>query len=135
MHWAASWLGKRWEPGAGGPDAYDCWGLVRAVLLARRGVDIGLPVTSYGRDPLASVITEFKTSPLWTQWHKIERPAPLDVAMMIKGRLPHVGIVADDELRILHALEQYGVIVMDRTSLKLNGYEVTGWYRHNSCIE
>ena len=44
MHWTADYLGKPWRNGADGPDAFDCYGLVRAVYRDRYGIE--MPVVS-----------------------------------------------------------------------------------------
>ena len=50
MHWTAEYLGKPWRNGAAGPDAFDCYGLVRAVYRDRYGVE-------YEIDPLPAGTT------------------------------------------------------------------------------
>lgn len=43
--WLAKWIGLPFELGGRGPDAFDCWGLARAVL----ATEFGLHVPSYDR--------------------------------------------------------------------------------------
>jgi hypothetical protein len=43
-HWAMQYMGKPWESGAQGPDAYDCFALVRAVQRDVFGRDLPLIV-------------------------------------------------------------------------------------------
>lgn len=38
--WVAPWVGRPFELGGRGPEAFDCWGLVRAALLGQWGVEL-----------------------------------------------------------------------------------------------
>jgi cell wall-associated NlpC family hydrolase len=132
MHWTVGYLGKPWSPGANGPDAYDCWGLIRAVLKDRGGIDIPAAPVARERDSLRAVLTAFRDSPLYQLWRPVDRPEALDVALMAEGRHPvHVGVwVPEGRGRVLHATQGMGVVCMDLPTLEFNGFRVLGWYRH-----
>jgi len=134
MHWTVNYLGRPWAPGANGPDAYDCWGLVRAVMLDQAGIVIPAAPVARGRDSLRDVLEAFRTSPLHNDWRRIERPEqPLECALMAEGKHPvHVGlwVPAIGRGRVLHAIQGAGVVCMDLTTLELNSFRVLGWYRH-----
>lgn len=88
-HWAAGLIGKPWKRGAPGPDAFDCWQLVRHVQLTRFGVE--MPILAIGADTnwtgLRAMINR-------TQWGKAEGLAREgDVATMKGSDGAHVGVV------------------------------------------
>jgi len=129
MHWAVPYLGKPWRIGADGPDAYDCWGLVRAILRQRAGIELQPIVESDVRD----LIRAFETHPERKAWVKVERPRELDAVLMSQARHPvHVGIWVDASGgRVLHAAKPM-VAAQDEIALKAGGYKVHGFYRHHS---
>jgi hypothetical protein len=53
MHWAAQFIGKDWAPDGGGPDAFSCWGLVRAFYRAEHGIE--LPFVAVGQADVNNV--------------------------------------------------------------------------------
>lgn len=45
-HWAFDLIGRPYDLGAGGPDSFDCWGLVRWVFKNVHGIE--LPMVAVG---------------------------------------------------------------------------------------
>lgn len=127
MHWAAAYLGKPWRIGADGPDAYDCWGLIRAVLRTRAGIELQPIVFADVRE----LITAFAAHPEHAHWTRVEEPRELDAVLMSQARHPiHVGLwVGADGGRVLHACRP-AVVVQDRVALRAGGYKIHGFYRH-----
>lgn len=130
MHWAAAYLGKPWRIGADGPDAFDCWGLVRAVLRTRAGVELQPIVFADVRE----LITAFSAHPEHAAWRRVGEPRELDAVLMSQARHPiHVGLWVDaDGGRVLHACRP-AVVVQDAIALKAQGYKIHGFYRHQSA--
>ncbi len=132
MHWSVNYLGRPFQSGADGPDAYDCWGLVRAVLRDRAGIEVPKAPVSDATNA-REVAREFARSQLYADWREIDTPErELDVTLMAEGRYPvHVGLwIPVGRGRVLHAVEAGGVVCVDLTSLSMAGYRVLGWYRH-----
>lgn len=133
MHWAASYLGKPWKPGACGPDAYDCWGLLRAVYRARAGIELPEAGVAQVTHSLRDVIKRFADDQLYGGWRKIDAPGrDLDGALMAQAKNPiHVGLwLTADGGKMLHAISGGGVVAMNATSLASAGFKVLAWYRH-----
>lgn len=105
-HWSTELCGLPWVPGADGPEAYDCWGLVRHVQSVR-----------FGREMRKLTIGERNAPPeQWTavrdtiqrgQWRQVaDVPKYGDILLMLNDKgLPHVGVVLDlPKPCILHSM-------------------------------
>lgn len=134
LHWATSYLGRPWQVGAAGPEAYDCWGLVRAIYLDQLGVD--LPAAGFTSEDVKTVLTGFRNHPERKRWHLVEAAAEFDALLLAQARHPiHVGVwVTAGGGRVVHAVKGPGVVAQDLLSLKSSGYQVMGVYRHDSRI-
>lgn len=128
-HWAETYIGKAWRNGAAGPDAYDCYGLVRAVYRYRRGVV--LPVLDV--DALAPICVRRAMRDYdYSAWQTIAAPAiELDVVeMSLAARPHHVGVYVDiDGGGVLTSVEGAGVIFQTLTSLQRHGWNIVACYR------
>lgn len=134
LHWATWYIGKPWRSGADGPNAYDCWGLVRAVLRDRAGID--LPAILHGVDDHREIIADFAGHAELRNWIAVDGPRrDLDALLMAQARHPvHVGIwIAADHGRVLHAPRPM-VVAQDIVSLGRHGYRVTATYRHKALV-
>lgn len=107
-HWAASYVGLPWVAGALGPDAFDCWGLVRHVQKQHHGRDLA-------HLQIAADVDQWRTVREIVQasgWRRVaDTPREGDVVLMLnwQGR-PHVGTAVQAQgLRLLHAMESHGV--------------------------
>ena len=131
LHWATAYIGRPWRVGAAGPDAFDCWGLVRAVYRERTGTE--LPPAGFTSEDLLTVMRDFRDHPERRRWRLVDAPAELDALLMAQARQPvHVGLWMDaGGGRVLHATHQ-GVCAHDRHSLATLGYQIVGVYRHES---
>lgn len=106
-HWATSLMGKPWRPGATGPDAFDCWGLVRWVFEHRHCVlmpDVGMGL-AHGH---AANVAAIKRAAQASGWRRCDgQPLADDIVLMrssIDGRR-HVGLMVGANMRlgVLHA--------------------------------
>jgi hypothetical protein len=99
---------KPWSPGAQGPDAYDCWGLARAVQRRLAGRD--LPIINCDPADLRAVVRLVKDHPLHSEWHEVDAPGHLDLVLLSSNRHPHhIGTWLQlDGGGVLHATEQFG---------------------------
>lgn len=131
MHWAAQYLGRPWRPGAEGPDAFDCWGLIRTIYRDRLGIEIPRAGVAQGIDELKKVLQEFNASPLYGLFDEVAAPRDLDGALMVQAKHPiHVGIYLEaDGGKIIHCSQRAGVVAQDLSSLAAHGFKVLRWYR------
>ena len=133
MHWAAKYIGRPWVNGAQGPEAFDCWGLVRFVLREQRG--IALPVVDVDAGQLRQVARIFTSGENYAGWQQVEQPNELDGVLMSHAKHPHhVGIWIDaDGGQVLHCIEGAGVVAMNRLHLRLAGWNIISFWRHSAC--
>lgn len=129
MKWAAKYIGLPWRSGASGPDAYDCWGLVRAVYRERLGID--LPAVDVDAHRAIACAHEFARNEERARWLRVDAPEPLDAALLGLGDRPiHVGVWTGEG--VLHAIEGSGVVHQMLGSLAVHGWRVLGWYRRRA---
>ena len=109
-------LGKPYAPGAHGPDAFDCWGLVRAYYAEVLDIDLEefAGVNLYNRGAIARAIENEKA----TNWTECEPTDGAVVAMSKSKRLHHVGVWLDiDGGLCLHAFDGANVVASTRAEL------------------
>jgi cell wall-associated NlpC family hydrolase len=98
-HWASGLIGKPWAPGAHGPDAFCCWGLVRWVFELRHGLTLPLVV----EDETAALRQVAHAH----GWRRVDGPALDGDVIQMRGPLGkrHVGIMvlANGHVGVLHA--------------------------------
>lgn len=131
MHWAAPLIGRPYRRGAGGPDAFDCWGLVRWVFAQVHGISMPLvAVDDEGVDNVAAI----KRAAAVSGWRPsgARSPAADDIVLMHGPAGRHVGVIVDANggLFLLHALERVGVCLQPLTDLSRLGFSgFTYWRR------
>lgn len=119
-------LGKPFQWGGRGEDAYDCWGLViRVYGLLGRPVPRSLTWTSESPEGVMDeMVSELKTR----SWEKTENPVPGDIlATGLGHRVHHVGVVTP--FGILHTVKKHGVVVTSEAVLRSLGYQHFEYYR------
>ena len=95
-HWALPLIGAPWKQGASGPNAFDCWGLVRHVCATRHGIDLA-PSTD---------IAAIRSAAHTNGWRPATAPAMADDVVFMRGPAGrHVGVMvqANGRLGVLHA--------------------------------
>lgn len=110
-HWAAHLIGKPYQRGADGPDAFDCWGLVRYAFRTQHGIVL----------PVVSSMTDVRR----TGWAPVEgEPRAWDVLVTSGPHGRHIGVVvaANGGLALLHAIERAGACVTPIEDLQVMGY-------------
>lgn len=122
MHWATELIGRPWELGARGPAAFDCWGLVRYVLL------------KHFRIETPELVTDVAAAARAGGWRPADGKLPrnADVLVMLDAMgEKHVGVVVVDFLQpatLLHAVEGVGVCSDPVRHLPVLGYShITAW--------
>jgi len=108
-HWAASYVGLPWVNGGQGPQAFDCWGLVRHVERQHFGIE--LPIISVEAADLRAVMAAFDGHAERAHWRLVDFPRDGDAVLLGRGRKKHAvhcGVVVAGS--VLHALQGAGVI-------------------------
>lgn len=134
IHWATDLIGVPYGAGAAGPDAFDCWGLVRYVFRTVHGID--MPVVSVGRvgDESADNVAAIKRAAEVSGWKPSSATdaAENDIVLMNSPLGRHVGVMvrANGALLFLHAIEGLGVCVQPLADLSRMGFTgFTFWRR------
>lgn len=122
-HWANLYIGLPWESGAQGPEAFDCWALVRHVQQRHYGRE--LPIIAVDADDMAAVAATFSGHPERARWAHVETPQDGDCVLTRKGRdIDHVGVWLDvDAGRVLHAIRGSGVVATSLQALRRMGWQ------------
>jgi cell wall-associated NlpC family hydrolase len=126
----ATYVGKPYELGAQGPDAFDCRGLVRHVLRSHFGLDV--PLIPSG-DQLAE---------LWGEkiaegtWETVQCPREGDGVLMRGGANPHVGVyLTSAGPGILHAFAGAGQVVWAPLAvLRIQGFSRLTYVRCHAAV-
>jgi len=130
-HWAMRFYERHhgYQPGAEGPDTYDCWGLVRAVEREHYGRELPVvPVEVYegGRGTHAVIRGILESH----GWHCAAAPRDGDGVVMRRptGDL-HVGVWLEiDGGRVLHCIEGAGVVVSTPLQLYAASFGALEYY-------
>jgi hypothetical protein len=127
--WAFDLIGKPWQAGADGPDAFDCLGLVRSIYRDVFGVDI--PRVNCDAHSLLSCARAFNRFPEYDRFTRVAVADELDILQLSHAHAPHhVGIWLDtDGGGVLSALEGIGVVFQSAAALRASGWNVTDIYR------
>jgi len=93
--WVTPWVGRPFEERGRGPEAFDCWGLVRAVLQERLGASLPALDDRYSqasdREDLAALVVAERGP-----WRPVEEAALQEgdcVLFRVQGYPSHVGVV------------------------------------------
>lgn len=131
--WIAPYIGKPFEAFGRGPDAFDCWGIVRAVFADRLGIELP-PHDEIGPQNHRAVAQAMQQGVATGPWIAVDPPRAFDV--MVARRDPHsrypghVGVMIDP-WRVLHVWESRDVHVSRINEPALKGL-ILGFYRHRS---
>lgn len=119
------YLGKPWSNGSDGPDAFDCWGLVRAVYRQR---GIVLPVVDVDAHRALEVRHAMRDN--MDGWNLLGKPEDYCAVLMSASLRPHhVGVwIPNDGGGVLHSVEGAGVIFNRKLTLKMSGWNLLGFY-------
>lgn len=132
-HWAARYIGKPWVLGTSGPDSYDCWGLVRAVMAEQFKIDVPAIIIPdcAGLAVVREAMVQFQHHPELQRWRTAEVPREGDGVQMSAAINPwHVGIWVDaDGGGVLHCLEGAGVIFTKPVALRVAGWRRLSYWR------
>lgn len=121
-------IGKRYELGGDGPDAYDCRGL----LLHCQRQYFGKPLPDL---PMGHAMRDLFGAQLASgMWEQVSSPRHGDAALLRGGDHPHVGVhLMLDEPGVLHALDGVGVIWSPFHTLRLLGFSRVTYVRFHDA--
>jgi len=120
------YIGIPHKPGGEGPDAYDCWHLLRHLQKEYFGVE--MPLAPIGDEEACLALFKDKTAS--GDWVHVEVPQHGDCVLLRGGMWPHVGIYLDlDGGGVLHAMEDAGIIWTRLPRLRALGFGRTTYYR------
>ena len=133
-HWAFDYIGKPWKLGCGGPDAFDCWGLV--VDVYRRLYGKALSAIPAPKNNLKALILTIDKHPERQRWEAVSPPQEGDIALMRQSRYPiHVGLWVDvDGGGILHCIQGAGVVFQGLEALEFTGWKIEAYYTYKGDI-
>lgn len=131
-HWANRYIGLPWENGAQGPEAYDCWGLVRAVYRLHYGID--LPVLDVDAMDVRAVMRRIGSETRGDRWTEVQVPGDGDVVALRQARNPsHCGVWIESPSHgisgLLHAVRGAGVVFSSLAHLRIAGWAGLRYYR------
>lgn len=118
-----NYLGKPYRFGGRGPEAYDCWGLARAIY---RDLGIELPEFESMDEPAERQAQADLAAPSFAA---LDKPSPLClVAIRIHPRfVTHVGVVTEDRARFCHITKGANVTI-ERLDAPLWAKRIAGYY-------
>lgn len=133
--WISQYFGKPWESGAQGPDAYDCWALVRAVNHEVFGID--LPFISCDALNPDAIKATFNGNAEFNNWRMVDAPQNGDCVVTKSNPkdVDHVGVWVDvDGGKILQSVYGSGVVLITLEATKrMIGQHVEFWRHHSKC--
>ena len=128
-HWSAAYAGLPWVQDAEGPEAFNCWGLVRHVQAKHFGRDMGHIKIGADVSQWRSVRDVVQRS----GWHRVtDTPREGDILLMLDSKAgPHVGVAINaPTLRLLHSLQGRGVQIDRLDRLGVLGLGHLQCWRH-----
>lgn len=121
---ARPYIGLPWADGGRGPQAYDCYGLIRLVYRQEYGIELPSLTEAYAsaleRREVAALLGEDR--PLWAE--TVGEPAEGDVVVLrVNGEPAHLGLVVEPG-QMLH--------VRRKAAACLERYDGLRW---RNCVE
>lgn len=128
--WETDYIGRPWQSGAAGPEAFDCWGLVRSIQRDVYGRH--LPTVDIDATDVRAVIGMFESHPERSRWHRVEVPVEGDCVLMSHAKHPsHVGLWLDcNGGGVLHSLRGAGVVFSSMSALRRERWARIEFYRY-----
>jgi len=131
-HWANTYIGAPWVEGAEGPDAYDCYGLLRTVMQTHYGIE--MPVVELDRGNVLAVVRAIRRHEENANWEPLAKPEDGCLVKMFRAGDPdHVGIWIDaDGGGVLHCNQVDGVAFHGAIDLPMLGWRNIQYYRRRT---
>lgn len=130
--WAAKYIGLPFRIGARGPDAYDCWGLVRLIYAQERGIELslieGVSALNLEAYEIAAAL-EIKN-----HWQQVTVPEEFDVVCLGTAgeRFFHLGlwVTLSGTGRILHTREKANAVIDTMRQISFKLMTIKKFYRY-----
>jgi hypothetical protein len=127
-------LGKPFKLGADGPDEYDCYGVVRAVLW--KGFDLFIPTIQRVELNHHGLARRLMQPEVAEDWIEVPIGRAGDVILMgnVDGRDYHLGLRLKfgNQHMVIHTEEKVGVTLDDIITLPVRGYHKIRYLRHRA---
>lgn len=134
MH-IADLIGKPYEDGARGPDAYDCFGLF-AELCRRRGLALAPEPNPAPADGTPEAVLEAKHAAIQAaiargEWRRLDVPEPgcAVVFRIVPPYVTHIGMVLEDCTRFINARKGANVAIEPLSNWRWR-QRIAGFYAH-----
>lgn len=127
-NWASKYIGKKWQNGGRGPDAFDCWGLLYWTMRE----DFMTEVPTFPIDPgaLWEVQQQIEAESKSTNW--VQRMVPEEgcaVGLSHGAHFHHVGQWTEqDGGLVIHCLDGSGVVADSLAQLRASGWRRIEFY-------
>jgi len=135
QHWSIEYLNKPWAVGGRGPDAFDCFGLLAAVLKKHKGLEVPLYTEIHSRDALATM-RAMKHAPELAEWVTVKKPfefCPVGLSQHLEFH--HVGIFTEaDGGLVLHCSDMKRVCLASVARLRSEGFGRIEFFAHRSWL-
>lgn len=127
--WVGKWIGLPFADKGRGPDAFDCWGLVRAVLADQFGVTLPDYADAYTDAHDHASVAAAVEAGLRDGWQTVDKPQCGDlIVIKIAGRPWHCALAVTPE-RFLHVPDK-GTSCIERLDNVIWTRRIEGVYRH-----
>lgn len=132
--WIDKYLGKRWT------QEQDCGYWFRRIQKEQFNRDIPA-ICNIPNEPrrfmvqAMRLLKDVEENPKKLGWRKTDNPIEGDATLLaMRTHIHHIGIVVfiNNQLHILHALEQCGVMISSKTNLKQNYIRIEGFYTYGN---
>lgn len=129
-HWVEQYIGIPYGKGGTTTDFFDCWGLVR--YIQREHFNLDLPIIDVDSDNMRQVIKSFKSNDELHNWYSVDKPKNGTAVLLSQAQnSSHVGVWIDvDGGKLLHCLQNSGVILSSRANLQTAGWSNIRYYEH-----
>lgn len=138
MHWAAQYILHnppiKWESGAQGPLAYDCWSFFR--MIQKKHFSRDVPIVEVDADKGEEVRAAFRNGRMYEGWEEVDIPRNGDGVVFLGGEdNDHVGIWLDVDMGgILHCIRKSGVVFTRREVVRRMGWGRVEFYRYQGEV-
>lgn len=119
--WITDYLGKPWQVGANGPDAFDCWGLLEDIYKTRKGIILSRYADLDKLNKKEVCLTMQRD--LETTWQRLESPVDLCLVTLsnLLDRVFHVGCyIEKDKGYVIHTQKKSGCMIEPMDKIVLN---------------
>ena len=131
-HWASNYIGLRWEEGASGPNAYDCWGLVKH--LQETYYNKSLPDLQLSNFDVKETRLSIRDDNNYDNWEEVDNGLVKDGdCILLSGTqsFSHIGVIikVNGSFGVMHSLKGCGVLFQEYNKLFQMGWRQRKLYR------